>query len=77
MEKILIPFKAVWTAWKKTTGFFKFMVAWSVLLIGVIVGVCVWEWDALKAYQSDYNARYEAAEEKASKGNILCIEEYV
>ncbi len=77
MEKVLKPFKAVWTAWKNTTGFFKFMVIWSILLIGVAVGICVWEWDALADYQADYNARYAEAEENASKANILCIEEYV
>lgn len=77
MEKILKPFKAVWTAWKNTTGFFKFMILWAVLLIGILVGVCVWEWDALKEYQADYNTRYAEAEEKASKGNKICIEEYV
>lgn len=77
MENILKPFKAVWTAWKKTSGFFKFTFIWSILLVGVIIGVCVWEWDALAGYQADYNDRYAKAEADASKGNALCIEEYV
>ena len=77
MEKILKPFKAVWTAWKNTTGFFKFTFIWSIVLIGVLVGVCAWEWDALAGYQADYNDRYAKAEADASKGNVLCIEKYV
>jgi len=77
MEKILIPFKKIWAAWKKTSLFFKLMVPYSIVLIIAVIVVCVWEWDALKEYQADYNARYEEAEEKAAKGNTACIEEYV
>ncbi len=62
---------------KKTSLFFKLMVVYSFLLIVAVVCLLIWEWGTLEDYQSDYDARYAAAEERAKQGNSLCIEEYV
>lgn len=62
---------------KKASLFCKLMLIYSFLLVVAVVCLLVWEWGALEDYQSDYDARYAKAEEKASKGNIACIEEYV
>lgn len=62
---------------KKSSLFCKLMLTYSFLLIIAVICLLVWEWGALEDYQSDYDTRYAEAEEKASKGNITCIEEYV
>ncbi len=62
---------------KKSSLFCKLMLIYSFLLIIAVICLLVWEWGALEDYQSDYDTRYAEAEEKASKGNITCIEEYV
>lgn len=69
--------KKVWEKLKKTTIFFKFMVVYSVLLIIAVIVLLVWEWGALKDYQTDYDTRYAEAKERAEQGNTLCIDEYV
>ncbi len=69
--------KKLWEKIKKTSLFFKLMVVYSVVLIGAVIALLVWEWDALKDYQDDYDKRYAEAKERAEYGNTLCIEEYV